>query len=131
MLWEPNLSTQKIAFCPKVLKPKTSAKLSNRKQAEQKNDGQNYNRQLLRRPRPKAENGPAVLKTACPRTNILVEIMCHFLVTPKIKPVETIVQPALAGRPNKVAANVEGFVQAGDLENVQPGQKPNKNTDVH
>ncbi len=58
--------------------PKTCAKLSNRKATEQKKEGQNYNRQLLRRPRPKAEKGPAVLKTACPRTNILVEIMSNI-----------------------------------------------------
>jgi hypothetical protein len=66
---KPNLSTQKIAFCPKVLMLKTCAKLSGRKPTEQKNDGQNYNRQLLRRPKPKAKKDFTSLKTACPRTN--------------------------------------------------------------
>jgi hypothetical protein len=70
MFWEPNLSTQKITFCPKGLMPKTCAKLSNRMPTDKKNYGQNDNRQLLRRARPKAEKGPAVLKTAWPRTNL-------------------------------------------------------------
>jgi hypothetical protein len=37
-----------------------------------------------------------------------------FLVTKEIKPVETIVQPAPAARPNKVAANEQGFAMVGN-----------------
>jgi hypothetical protein len=39
--------------------------------------------------------------------------MSNFLLSETIKPVETLVQPAPAGRPNKVAANEQGFVQVG------------------
>ncbi len=112
--------------------PKTFAKLSNRKPAEQKNDGQNYNCQLLRRPRPKAEKGPAVLKTACPRTNILVEIMCQIFADRNNKTCRNPCPACTCGKTEQSGSQrVWALCQAGHLENVQPVQKPNICSKVH